>query len=192
MSSRAERVEQFARIFSESRYKSGVSQDWLAKELSVSRRTIQNWESGVSFPNVFQMFEWFRALNLNPTPFLFEYLNNEVRTDKHMSKEEKLEISFNNICDELTVQQKRCIVYLLTGTFGDPYAMMQLFVAHAHLPMQQRFFIAKQIVETYQMCEIVGNLKETEYILPDMDSLLKAIEAGKNAAIRGDDNYFID
>lgn len=192
MISRAERVKEFAKIFSDSRYKAGVSQEYMAAELGVSRKTIQNWESGTSFPNVFQLYEWFRALNLSPNPYLFEYLNSEIRQDTTLTDEEKLEASFKRICDELTISQKRDILYLLTGTYqGDPYAMLQLFVAHAHLPIQQRFFIANQIAETYKMCEMVGNLKDTEYILPDMDCLNRAINAGREAAIRGDDGYIL-
>lgn len=186
---RAERVEEFAQIFAKSRNDAGISQNKLAAELGVSRNTIQNWESGISFPDLFQTFEWFRALGLNPTPYLFEYLNDESRQST-LTKEEKLDESFANICDELTINQKRCILYLLTGTYqGDPYAMLQLFVAHAHLPIQHRFFIANQIAETYKLCEMVGNLRDTNFIMPDMNVLNKAIQAGKEAAIKGEDGY---
>lgn len=188
---RADRVEEFAQIFAKSRNDVGMSQNKLAAELGVSRSTIQNWETGVSFPDLFQTFEWFRALGLNPTPYLFEYLNNENRSS-NATKEEKLDESFSNICNELTTNQKRCILYLLTGTYqGDPYAMLQLFVAHAHLPIQQRFFIANQISETYKMCDMVGNLRDTDYILPDLNILDKAIQAGREAAIKGVDGYTI-
>lgn len=187
---RAERVKRFAEIFVTSRYDAGKSQEYMAAELGVSRHTICNWESGASSPNAFQLTEWFRALNLNPTPYLFDYLNSEIRTDPSISKEEKLEKSFDRIADELTVSQKRCVTYLLTGTYrGDPYAMLQLFVAHAHLPMQYRFSIANQICETYKLCEKAGMLRDTEYILPDIEILEKAIEAGREAAIRGEHTY---
>lgn len=188
--SRADRVKNFSKIFSESRYEANVSQSYMAAELGVSRTTIQNWESGISAPNAFQLTEWFRALNLNPTPYLFDYLNGEIRQDKSLSDEEKLEKSFERIIGELTIQQKRCIAYILTGTYkGDPYAMLQLFVAHAHLPMNFRFSIANQICEAYKMCEQAGMLIDTEYVMPDLSVLEKAIDAGRNAAIKGEHGY---
>lgn len=190
MDSRAERVKNFAKIFSESRYHAGVSQEYMAAELGVSRKTIQNWENGISFPNFFQQTEWFRALKLNQTPYLFKYLNSDLRKDTNASKEEKLEESFEKIMGELTVSQKRCIIYLLTGTYqGDPYALIQLFVAHAHLPMQYRFSIANQICETYKLCEQANMLRDTEYVLPDIEILEKAITAGREAAIKGEHGY---
>lgn len=192
MNSRADRVSDFAKIFSESRADAGVSQDWLAAELGVSRKTINNWETGVSAPNYFQQLEWFRALKLSQTPYLYKYVNSEIRSDKNLSKEEKLEQSFDKIIGELTIEQKRCITYLLTGTYqGDPYSLIQLFVAHAHLPMLQRFSIANQIYETYKVCEESNQLKDTEYIMPDLETLAKAIEAGREAAIKGERGYIM-
>lgn len=190
--SRADRVKNFAKIFSESRADAGVSQEWLAAELGVTRRTINNWETGISAPNYFQQLEWFRALKLSQTPYLYKYVNSDIRNDKSLSNEDKFEQSFDRIINELTIEQKRCITYLLTGTYqGDPYALIQLFVAHAHLPMLQRFSIANQIYETYKVCEESGQLKDTEYILPDLETLTKAIEAGREAAIKGEHGYIM-
>lgn len=190
MESRAERVNNFSRIFSESRYDAGKSQEYMAAELGVSRKTIQNWESGVSSPSYFQMLEWFRALNLSEVPYIHKYKNSEIINNDSLTKEEKLEKSFDATMKELNVAQKRAIIYLLKGTYqGDPYSLLQLFVAHAHLPMQHRFFIATQISETYKMCEMIGNLRDTKYILPDMEVLDKAINAGREAAVKGFESY---
>lgn len=192
MGSRATRIENFAKIFSNSRYRAGVSQETMAAELCVSRKTIQNWENGVSSPSAFQLTEWFRVLNMNPTPYLFDYLNSEIRSDNTLTKEEKLQETFEKTMNELTVFQKRCTLYLLTGTYqGDPYAIQQLFVAYAHLPMQCRFSIANQICEMYKLCESANSLKDTQYVMPDIDALEKAIKAGRIAAINGNDWYKI-
>lgn len=190
MESRAERVKNFSNIFAESRHDRGVSQEYMAAELGVSRKTIQNWESGISFPNSFQVSEWFRVIGLSKTPYEYKYLNSEIRNNPNLTDEEKLELSFDNIMKELTIVQKRDILYLLTGTYqGDPHSLLQLFVAHAHLPMAYRFSIANQICETYKLCEHANMLRDTDYILPDIECLEKAIQAGRDAAIRGEDSY---
>lgn len=187
---RADRVKEFAKIFTKSRATAGVSQDYIAAELGVTRKTIQNWESGSSSPNAFQLTEWFRALNLNPTPYLFEFFNSEIRQDDSLSKEEKLEQSFEQSMSSLSVEQKRKLLYIITGTYqGDPNAIIELCIAHAHLPMQFRFSLANQVYETYKLCEQAGLLRDDDYIMPNVSILENAIDAGRIAAIEGKHGY---
>lgn len=191
MLSRAERVKEFAKILSSSRYNASVSQEYMAAELGVSRQTIRNWESGVSFPNAFQITEWFRALNLSSAPYIIDFENCEIRKDDSLTKEEKLELSFRNTTNALTINKKRKLLYVITGTYqGDPDAIIELCVAHAHLPMQFRFSLANQVYETYKLCEQAGLLRDTEYIMPDISVLEKAITAGREAAVKGEHGYY--
>ena len=63
------RKKRFAEIWWKSRADAGMTQERLAVELGVSRKTIQNWESGATSPSLYQGTEWFRALGLNPLPY---------------------------------------------------------------------------------------------------------------------------
>ena len=72
--SRAERVTRFSKIWWKSRADAGKSQEFMALSLGVSKKTILNWERGLSAPNLFQRAEWFRVLGLNPTHYHLEYL----------------------------------------------------------------------------------------------------------------------
>lgn len=63
-----------ASIFSLSREMAGLSQEYIALEMEVSRKTVWSWENGFSYPSMKQLFEWFKILNENPYPYLYSYL----------------------------------------------------------------------------------------------------------------------
>ena len=56
----------------ESRNLSGKSQEYMSMELGIARKTVQNWEKGVSEPSLGQAIEWFKLLDINPLPYLFQ------------------------------------------------------------------------------------------------------------------------
>ncbi|MDD6038052.1 MAG: helix-turn-helix transcriptional regulator [bacterium] len=183
--------KRMAKLLSEARYKVGVSQEQMAMALRVSKNTIYNFEKGTSTPDLFQFMAWYETLGLNPTSYILQYMNPyEFDGLSAEASEEQIQESLNTLLNELTPHQKRCVLYLLFGSYqGDPYAMLQLFVAHAHLPMHYRFSIANTILETYKMCEKCGDLKDTSHVMPDIETLEKAVRQGREAAINGKDGY---
>ena len=77
--SRFDRLKRFSEIFLTARINAGRSQDWMSKELGISRKTVQNWESGISSPDFFDAIEWFRILNMNPFKATYE-TNQQIGT----------------------------------------------------------------------------------------------------------------
>ena len=69
-----DRERQFAKIWADSRVDAGKTQDYMAKGLGVSKKTIQNWENGVTAPDFFMGSEWFRVLGINPLPYYLSFL----------------------------------------------------------------------------------------------------------------------
>lgn len=61
--------ERFAKIWKVSRNQVNVSQDEIAKRLGVSKKTVQNWEAGLSSPSQVMGFKWFEALGVQPMPY---------------------------------------------------------------------------------------------------------------------------
>lgn len=51
--SRIERAKRFAKVWWKSRDDVGKSQEFMALSMGVSKKTIQNWEKGLSSPNLF-------------------------------------------------------------------------------------------------------------------------------------------
>ena len=66
--------EKFASMWRKSREDAGKSQDFMAKAMRVSKRTIQNWEAGISCPSQSAGLEWFQILGLAPLPYYLELL----------------------------------------------------------------------------------------------------------------------
>lgn len=57
-----------------SRKEAGRSQEYMALELNVARKTVQNWEKGVTSPTIHQAKLWFAALGSSPVPYLVQEL----------------------------------------------------------------------------------------------------------------------
>lgn len=186
-----EDAKRLAKLLSEARYKSGISQEQMAMALRVSKNTVYNFEKGTSTPDLFQFMAWYETLGLNPTSYILQYMNpSDIEGVTADSSDEQILESLDTLLNELTPHLRRCVLYLLFGSHqGDPYAMLQLFVAHAHLPMNYRFSIANTILETYKMCERCGDLKDTSHVMPDIEALEKAVKQGREAAINGQDGY---
>ena len=72
--SKSERNKRFAKIWSLSRSDAGKTQEYMASGLGVSKKTIQNWEKGVSAPDLYEGSEWFRVLGSNPMPYYLAFL----------------------------------------------------------------------------------------------------------------------
>lgn len=65
-----ERQKRFSRIWSTSRANAGKTQEFMANGLGISKKTVQNWESGITSPDLFMGSEWFHVLGINPTLIL--------------------------------------------------------------------------------------------------------------------------
>ena len=79
--SRIDRITRFSKIWWQSRADAEKSQEFMALGLGVSKKTVQNWEKGISAPDLFQGSEWFRILGLNPLPYYLAFLFPELFGD---------------------------------------------------------------------------------------------------------------
>ena len=181
--SRVDKVKRFSKIWWQSRSDAGKSQEFMALGLGVSKKTIQNWEKGISSPNLFQSLEWFELLGLNPMnyyliflyPFLFDGLS-------PTSEDEQIEAAFNQLISNFTPMEKRQLLYIITGEHGSSwYSLLQLFTAHCHNSLQARVTTASTILENYEMENYKNTLVCPEHIKPDLDNLKHAINMGKEA-----------
>lgn len=178
-------------MLQQSRYDANISQEELASRLNRSRGTIQNWEKGTTIPDLFDIAEWFTALELSPIPYYLEYIYpNDFRNIKHSDPDEKIEAAFNKLLTNVTIEQKRALLYIAYASHGsDPNSVLQMVLADMHLPMAVRVSVAQMIVDNYEMCEGLGTLSDTEHILPDIENLKNAVKSGKDAAIRNKKSY---
>ena len=188
--SRSDRIKRFAEMFSTARIKAGRSQEWIAQELGISRKTVQNWEGGISFPDFFDTMEWFRVLNINPFPYFVRYMHPETKDVKPTSDNEKIEAVFNSIMSNLNIREKRALLYLFYGDHGSsPYSVLQMMLAHLHVPIVARISNAVLIKATYETNKQLGTLICKENIQPDLDNFTNAINEASLAAVKHCEGY---
>lgn len=188
---KVERAKRFAKIWWSSRADAGKSQEFMALGIGVSKKTIQNWEKGISSPSLFQSVDWFDLLGKNPLhyylaflyPTLFENLSPQ-------DDDEKIEAALIELIKNSTSIEKRQLLYLMHGAHGSSwYCLLQMFTAHCHTTMQCRVTTARNIKENYEMNEKRGVLACPENIRPDLSVLEAAIIKGKQAVFDNKSEY---
>lgn len=179
-----ERKKRFARIWWKSRSDAKKSQEYMANNLGISKRTVQNWERGVSSPDLFQSAEWFRLLGQNPLHYYFEYLYPALyESPSALQKDEMIEERLVALVKQMTPVEQRQLLYLIAGDHGSSwYPLLQMTMAHCHTSMKSRVSAARVIAENYEMELESGDTVGSNAVLPDMDTLNFAIAQGKQSA----------
>ena len=189
--SKEDRLRRFAKIWADSRADAGKSQEFVAEGLGVSKKTVQNWEKGVTSPDLFTGSEWFRVLGVNPVSYYLAYLFPSFFENVSSKRDEQvIEQALNALICQTSPQEKRELLYLMAGQHGSSwYSLLQMFTAHCHTTMQSRVNAARMILENYEMEESQGELVCPEAIRPDLRMLKSAIREGKGAVLTGSSGY---
>lgn len=179
--------ERFSQMWRKSREDAGRSQEYMAKALGISRKTIQNWEDGTSSPNQIKALEWFEALNLQPLPYYlwvlypgkFEEMNNSNIDDILL-----------NLVSQLPVDTKKKLLFMLAGNHGSStVGIIELAVAHLQSPLEKRLNIAEGVAKNYTVASGKNTICCPDDIQPDMNTLRRTIELGTKAVIQGKETY---
>jgi len=193
METRSNRVLRFAEMHVAARKTAGRSQEYMALELGVSKKTVQNWEKGISSPSYFQSLEWFSALNVNPFPHYLSFsFPDEFQHLNGKDGDDKIEEAFDTLVEQLPIRSKRALIYLFYGNHGSsPNAILQLMLAYLHTPLKSRIAQAVLTKNVYEMEKALNNIICPENILPDMESLDRAIYKARKAALDRETSYSI-
>lgn len=188
---RIQRIQRFAEMHYNARCKADKSQEYMAMELGVAKKTIQNWEKGISSPSFFQSLEWFRALGINPMPYYVSLIYPSASVDVDSdTDDEEIDKAFNEMMKNIPRSGKRALLFLFYGKHGSsPNAIMNMMLAHLHTPMQSRVLHSRLISEAYEMDNELGNIVCPDNIRPNIDALNKAIDSAKNATINKQNSY---
>lgn len=191
MKNREDRVKRFSELHYRARYKAGKSQEYMANELGVAKKTVQNWENGVTSPSFFQSLEWFRVLNVNPFPHYLAYtFPSEFTNLKASDTDDKVNEAFMALVSTLPISAKRSILYLFYGEHGSSAnAMIQLMLAYLHTPIKARITQAVNTAYIYELEKELGNDICKGNIQPDMEILNKAITRAKASVLHNETGY---
>lgn len=187
----AERETRFAHIWTASRLDSGKTQEYMAKGLGVSKKTIQNWENGITSPDLFMGSEWFRVLGINPLPYYLSFIFPNIFAEiSPNDSDDSIEQALILLIKNCTAIEKRELLYLMAGRHGSSwYSLLQMFTAHCHTSMRSRITVARSILDNYEMEAATGQLVCGTNVMPDIEILRTAIEEGKKSVIAGNKGY---
>ena len=174
------------------RAKAGKSQEYMALELRVARKTVQNWEKGTTSPSFEQVVGWFRILTVNPLPYLIQYVFPEMENSYAKGSDEKIRKNLSVLVENMPIESAKQLLFLLYGEHGSSSrAVMNLMTTHLQTPLRDRVTQAGVIVRNYEFAKKKGEVLNDKNVKPDIDFLKKAIENGEDAVIKGVEEYSI-
>lgn len=190
---RTERVQMFADIHVKARLAANKSQEFMAIELGVAKKTVQNWEKGISSPSFFQSLEWFRVLNTNPFPYYMSIMYPEEYDQiKSANTVAETNDAFDTLIKQISTNDKRALLYIFYGSHGgDPHTIINLMLAHLHTPLQARITQAMLITYIYEMQEEIDNLICKDDIMPNMEELKNSMMRARVAALHKQYGYSV-
>lgn len=176
----------------ESRNLSGKSQEYMALEIGIARKTVQNWERGTSEPTIGQAVAWFKALDISPLPYLLQIVHNDMDRINGKDDFNKLKASLNKLLQELPEEGVRQLLYLFYGDHGSsPRAILNMVTAHLQTPMEARVTQGSVILKNYEMAQKKHVLTAEDHVQPNVELLKKAINMGEEAAVKNLDAYIL-
>ena len=186
-----EQKKRFAQIWSSSRADAGKTQEYMAQGLGVSKKTVQNWENGITAPDFFAGSKWFQVLGLNPVPYYLSYLFPDLFDGiSPGDADEDINQALMSLIVNLTPVEKRQLLFLMAGRHGSSwYSLLQMFTAHCHTTMQSRVNVARTVMDNYEMEAATGKLVCPENVAPDIQVLKNAVEAGKESVMYRNSGY---
>ncbi len=172
------------------RNEAGKSQEYMAFELGITRRTIVNWENGVSEPSIGQAISWFKLVGKNPIPYLLQSVYPDMDKISHKDDDARILAALMQLINDLPAEGVRQLMYLFFGDHGSsPRAVLQMINAHLQTPMKDRIAHGQLISTNYEIAKRTGTLARPEHIQPDLICLNEAIASAKEAVERNASEY---
>lgn len=171
------------------RIDAGLSQMNMAEAMGTTTKTVSYWETGKACPDATQAWDWYNACKLNPTSYIMKwrYPNRFEETDE--STIQRLVSAIHLMRPE----DRKRLLYAMTGDHGSFWpGVLQLIMAHLHLPMRDRIESASIVEKKYILLD--SNKPESLLVhkdkpLPDMDMFARAIKAGEAAYTENRGSY---
>lgn len=181
-----------AEALKEARNISGKSQEYMALELEVARKTVQNWEKGVSEPTLGQAVSWFEAINISPIPYLIQVVHTDMEGISANDDISKLRQSLHQLLDEIPEEGIRQLLYLFYGSHGSsPRAALNMLTAHLQTPLKDRVCQGYLILKNYEIANKKGLNTADGHIQPNIELLKEAIAKGEEADIKNAKAYIL-
>ena len=184
--------QRLSRMLMLSRAESGLSQEKVALELGIAKKTVQNWERGVSMPTLPQAIAWFRVMKVAAMPYFLQFMYPNIEGTKSGLSDIEIEKQLLTIIEHLPPEGIRQLMYLFYGNHGSsPRVVMNLITAYLQFPLRERYLIDKMILSSYELAKEQNSLTKEEHIQPNTELVKKALEKEHEAILENRESYMI-
>lgn len=179
--------DKLASMWRRSREDAGKSQDYVAKKLGVSKKTVQHWEESYSSPSQAMGFKWFEVLGLQPIPYYLDALYPSDFKDSNLTDED-IDKKLISYIKSMRPADKRKLLFVIYGEHGSAFTeLIEMLVAHFHTPDSYRLVVAQNILTHYLLAEADNKLVATDHIMPNIALFKRAILNKRNKILGTDD-----
>ena len=184
--------QRLSRMLMLSRAESGLSQEKVALELGIAKKTVQNWERGISMPTLPQAIAWFRVMKVAAMPYFLQFMYPNIEGTKSELPDKEIEQQLLTILEHLPNEGIRQLMYLFYGNHGSsPRIVMNLITAYLQFPMRERYLIDKMILTSYELAKEQGHLTKENHIQPNIELVTKALDKEHEAIIENRESYMV-
>jgi len=182
--------KRLARMLLLSRAESGLSQEKVALEMGIAKKTVQNWERGISAPSLPQAIAWFRVINIAPMPYFLQFMFPDIEGIGPSHDDEYIRNELIKLIENLPPEGVRQLMYLFYGDHGSsPRGIMNMLTAHLQSPLRDRYNHACEILNDYKLSLERKETVQPRHVQPDLKMLEQAIENSRIAIINDKSNY---
>lgn len=160
------------------RLKAHISQEYMAQELEVSKKTVISWEKGLSEPTIDRCLEWFDVCDVNPMSAILDIVWPDMPV-------KDTDTAFEKLFSDLPQPMKQSLIFLFFGKHGSsPEALIQLLLAYLHTPLTARATQAITSANMYVLEKELGRDSCPDEIQPNIDVLTEAINEARHKILK--------
>lgn len=181
-------------ILSRLRANASISRRTMSEYINVSESTIKNWECGQGSPTLTVILQWFHIVGENPFGYMLEFFwpdtfGNLGIDSTDLELRNCLSVYLEHVADCREIEQ---LYYLVFEEYdGSWLGMLDMFCAHAHTSLNNRYKVAEIIQTSYEMSSANNTARSTPFSKCDDNLLQKAIFAARDATLSHKSGYAI-
>lgn len=184
--------KRLSRMLMLSRAESGLSQEKVSLELGIAKKTVQNWEKGVSMPTLPQAIAWFRIMNISAMPYFLQFMFPDIEGISSKNEDSHIKDGLLSLIETLPAEGIRQLMYMFYGNHGSsPRVALNMITAYLQIPLKERYLIDTMILNSYKITKDTGELKRPDNVQPNIDVLDKALEKEQEALRNEKQSYMM-